>query len=121
LHCSHWQRSAWFSQPRRPLVGVAAVAAVTEAALAAAAVTEAALAVAAVPVAAVTEAASTVVDLVAVVSIQRLLAAEVSARPLLGVVDFAVELSPPMVFEALVFTRASATGGDLRSVHLHSE
>ena len=51
------------------------------------------------------------------ISVQRLSEAEVSAQPLL-----AVELSQPMVFAALVFTRGSTTtGGDLRSVHLHSE
>ena len=87
----------------------------------AAAVTQAVLAAAASTVVDLLVGASAVVDLVAVVSIRRLSEAEVSAQPLLGVVDFAVELSPPVVFAALVFTRAFTTAGDLRSVHLHSE
>ena len=118
MPCSHWRLSVSLSQPWRPLV-VAAAAAVMEEVVA---VTEAALAAAASTVVDLVAAASAAAGLAEAVSVQRRSEVEVSAQPLLGVADFAVELSPPMVFAALVFIRGSATtGGDLRSVHLHSE
>jgi hypothetical protein len=64
-------------------------------------------------------AASMAVDLVVVAAST---VAAVSAQPLLGVVDFAVEPSQPMVSAAAVSTTGSATtGADLRSVHLQSD